>query len=229
MAFPIPPWQPPAIPIAGTTDLFPVRRIYTIGRNYADHAAETGLGGGTAGVPGVSLKPPDSILTDGSDLPYPPATDQLDPEVEMVIAIGTGGADINIADGLRHVFGYAVGFDMIRRDIMRDCIANEHSWDLCKSFKGASPVGTLRQADEIGHPASGCISLSVNGNERQRGDLSQLIWTPAEIVARLSAFSPLEPGDIIFTGTPKGPRAVVRGDRMEGSIENVGSLSIRVV
>lgn len=229
MTFAIPAWQPPALSIDGTDDTFPVRRIYAIGRNYADHAAETGLGSSGGSVPGISLKPADSILADGSDLPYPPATEQLDPEIEMVIAIGAGGADIPVENGLEHIFGYAVGFDMIRRDILRDCIENEHSWDLCKSFEGASPVGTIRRAADIGHPSDGEIVIEVNGEERQRGDIAQLIWKPADIVSRLSAYSPLRPGDIVFTGTPKGPKPVVRGDRLEGRIAGIGTLGVSIV
>ena len=228
MTYAIPAWPVPAIPVAGTDDLFPVRRIYAVGRNYADHAAETGLGGAGANVPGISLKPADSIVADGADLPYPPATEELDPEIEMVIAIGRGGADIPVERGLDHVFGYAVGIDLIRRDIMRECIANEHSWDLCKSFDGASPVGTLHAAAEIGHPDAGEISIAVNGEIRQKGDLSQMIWKTAEIVSRLSRYSRLEPGDIVYTGTPKGPRSVVRGDRLDGRIEGIGALTVRI-
>jgi fumarylpyruvate hydrolase len=219
---------PPAIPIAGSKRLFPVRRIYAIGRNYADHAAETGLGGNGGSVPGISLKPPDSIITNGASLPYPPATVQLEPEIEMVAAIGKAGADIPVEAALEHVFGYAVGFDMIRRDVLRECIANEHSWDLCKSFAGASPVGDIAPADKIGHPVSGEISIEVNGVVRQKGDLSQLIWSTAEIVSRLSRYSPVEPGDIVFTGTPKGPSPVVRGDDLVGRIAGIGTLSIGV-
>lgn len=224
-----PAWQPPALPIGGTDETFPVRRIYAIGRNYADHAAETGLGAGGESVPGISLKPADSILGDGDDLPYPPATRHLDPEIEMVIAIGKAGADIPVDRGLEHIFGYAVGFDMIRRDVLQECIANEHSWDLCKSFEGASPVGTIRKVSEIGHPDRGEIRIDVNGETRQRGDLSQMIWKPAEIVSRLSAYSPLHPGDIVFSGTPKGPKPVVRGDMLDGYIAGVGGLRVMIV
>lgn len=229
MTFAVPAWQPPTLPVHGTDEIFPVRRIYAIGRNYADHAAETGLGSGGASVPGISLKPADSILADGSDLPYPPATRHLDPEIEMVIAIGRAGADIPVERGLDHIFGYAVGFDMIRRDVLQECIANQHSWDLCKSFEGASPVGAIRRASEIGHPDRGEIVIEVNGEVRQSGDISQLIWKPAEIVSRLSSYSPLQPGDIVFTGTPKGPKPVMRGDALAGRIEGVGSLHIRIV
>ncbi|MEX2454395.1 MAG: fumarylacetoacetate hydrolase family protein, partial [Rhodospirillaceae bacterium] len=203
MNYAISPPDRPVIAITGTDETFPVRRIYTIGRNYADHAAETGLGGGTS-VPGISLKPPDSILPDHGRLPYPAATSELEPEVEMVIVIGRGGADIPKEAALEHIFGYAVGFDMIRRDVLRECIANQHSWDLCKSFAGASPVGAVRRAADIGHPVAGEIAIDVNGEARQRGDLSQLIWSPAEIVSRLSSYSRIEPGDIVFTGTPRG-------------------------
>ena len=227
MIYAFAPALPPAIAIQGSDAMFPVRRIYAIGRNYADHAAETGLGG-TASVPGISLKPADSILGDGAILPYPAATAQLEPEVEMVLAVGRAGTDIPVDRALEHVFGYAVGFDMIRRDVLRECIANQHSWDLCKSFAGASPVGPLRRADEIGHPTAGEIAIDVNGAARQRGNLSQLIWSPAEIVSRLSAYAPLEPGDIVFTGTPKGPAPVVRGDRLEGRIEGVGTLTVTI-
>ena len=229
MKLAVPDWIRPTIAIAGTKTVFPVRRIYAIGRNYADHAAETGLGGQDGLVPGVSLKPADSVIADGNDLPYPPATAELDHEIEMVIAIGKGGASIAAERGTEHIFGYAVGFDLIRRDLMRECIAHEHSWDLCKSFDGASPVGAIRPASEIGHPVSGTIALSVNGAPRQRGDISQMIWKPAEIVSRLSRYSRLEPGDIVFTGTPKGPAPVVAGDLIEGRIEGVGQLTIRIV
>ena len=228
MSYAIPFAGPPTLGIAGGDLRFPVRRIYTIGRNYAAHAAETGLGGAGGSKPGVSLKPADSVIPDGSALPYPPGTAQLEPEVEMVAAIGKGGADIPREAALDHVFGYAVGFDMIRRDIMHACIADQHSWDLCKSFDGASPIGDLAPAEDIGHPASGAITLAINGAERQRGDLSELIWPLAEIVARLSALSRLEAGDLIFTGTPKGPGKVARGDRLEGVIEGIGSLAIDI-
>ncbi|MCY4550688.1 MAG: fumarylacetoacetate hydrolase family protein [Defluviicoccus sp.] len=228
MSYAIPLAAPPTVGIAGSGLRFPVRRIYTIGRNYAAHARETGLGGAGGSKPGVSLKPADSVIPDGSALPYPPGTEQLEPEVEMVAAIGRGGADIPPAAALDHVFGYAVGFDMIRRDVMHACIADQHSWDLCKSFDGASPVSDLALAENIGHPARGAITLAINGAERQRGDLSDLIWPVAEIVARLSALSRLEPGDLIFTGTPKGPGKVERGDRLEGVVEGIGRLTVDI-
>lgn len=224
----IPLWNPPCIPVANSKITFPVRRIYTIGRNYADHAAETGLGGTSGSVPGISLKPADSLLLDGEILPYPPATNRLDPEVEMVVVIGKDGKDIPVADALDHVFGYAVGFDMIRRDVMHDCIANEHSWDLCKSFAGASPVGAIRRSAEIGHPDTGAIAIDVNGEPRQRGDISQLIWKTADIVSNISRFDSLRAGDIVFTGTPKGPQSVVPGDILTGRIDGIGTLEVTI-
>ncbi len=221
--------QPNCAGLVGSDDLFPVRRIYTIGRNYADHAAETGLGANGGSAPGISLKPSDSVLSGGGELRYPPGTEHLDPEVELVAAVGAGGADIDRARALDHVFGYAVGFDMIRRDIMRECLRNEHSWDLCKSFDGASPCGAIRAAAEIGHPASGAIWLEVDGERRQQGDLGDLIWDIPEIIARLSALSRLEPGDLIYTGTPKGPAPVSRGNNVYGHVDGVGDLTVTIV
>ncbi len=225
MKLAVPDWSRPVVAVAGTDALFPVRRVYAIGRNYADHAVETGLG--TGGGPGVSLKPADSVVA-GGEIPYPPGTSELEPEIEMVLAVGRGGAFIPEERALEHVFGYAVGFDMIRRDVMRACIADRHSWDLCKSFDGASPVGAIRPAAECGHPARGRIGMAVNGEPRQEGDISRMIWKPAEIVARLSRYSRLEPGDLVYTGTPRGPAPVAAGDVLEGAVEGVGGLAVRL-
>ena len=229
MGYVVTPCRTPVLGVVGSDDVFPVRRIYTIGRNYADHAAETGLGANGGSAPGISLKPADSVLPGGGELRYPPGTEHLDPEVELVVAVGVGGADIDRVRALDHVFGYTVGFDMIRRDIMRECLRNEHSWDLCKSFDGASPCGAIRAAAEIGHPASGAIWLEVDGERRQKGDLGDLIWDMPEIIARLSALSRLEPGDLIYTGTPKGPAPVARGNNVYGHIDGVGELTITIV
>ena len=222
------PWEPPSINVQHSGDRFPVRRVYTIGRNYADHALETGLGKNDESVPGISLKPADSVIGNNDKLLYPPSTQQLDPEVEMVIAIGKAGENISPENALEHIFGYAVGLDMIRRDVMRECITNEHSWDLCKSFTGASPVGDIASAEDIGHPISGDITLQVNGEIRQAGDIGKLIWNPAIIVANLSNYDTLEPGDIVFSGTPKGPGPVDRGDLLKAEIAGVGSLCVRI-
>ena len=229
MGYVVAPCRTPALSVVGSDDVFPVRRIYTVGRNYAAHAVETGLGANGGSAPGISLKPADSVLSDGGELRYPPGTNHLDPEVELVAAIGLGGADIDRARALDHVFGYAVGFDMIRRDILRECLRNEHSWDLCKSFDGASPCGAIRTAAEIGHPVSGAIWLEVDGERRQTGDLDNLIWDVPEIIARLSALSRLEPGDLIYTGTPKGPAPVSRGNTVYGYVDGVGNLMVKIV
>jgi fumarylpyruvate hydrolase len=218
----------PTVPVEGSADRFPVRRVYTIGRNYAAHAAETGLRGADGSIPGISLKPADSVVPGGGPVPYPPGTRQLEPEVELVAAIGRGGADIAVQSALDHVFGYAVGFDLIRRDVLQECIRNQHSWDLCKSFDGASPVGALRRSSIHGHPRRGAIRASVNGSLRQQGDLADMVWSVSEIVARLSRLSRLEAGDLIFTGTPKGPAPVGRGDAIHGYIEGVGDLHVRI-
>ncbi len=215
------------VAVAGQPARFPVRRIYTIGRNYTAHASETGLGGAGGSKPGVSLKPADSIAAAGP-IAYPPGTERLEPEVEMVVAIGVGGTDIARRDALRHVFGYAVGFDLIRRDVMHACIADQHSWDLCKCFDGASPIGAIAPAASVGHPKSGTITLKINDAERQRGDISDMIWDVPEILVRLSGLSRLEPGDLVYTGTPKGPGPVVRGDRLDGGVEGIGALSVTI-
>ncbi len=219
---------PPTVAVMGSGARFPVRRIYTIGRNYAAHARETGLGGGGGSKPGVSLKPTDSIAEAG-EVAYPPGTERLEPEVEMVAAIGAGGADVARGDAAGLVFGYAVGFDLIRRDVMHACIADQHSWDLCKSFDGASPIGPIAPVEAVGHLRTGAITLAVNDAERQRGDLSDMIWDVPEILSRLSALSRLEPGDLVFTGTPRGPGAVDRGDLLVGRIAGLPPFSVRVV
>jgi fumarylpyruvate hydrolase len=228
MRYAIPLFEAPMVAVEGHSEPFPIRRIYTVGRNYAAHAAETGLGTDASPIPGISLKPADSVVP-GPTVSYPPGTSQLEPEVELVAAIGRGGADIPVERALDHVFGYAVGFDLIRRDVLKECIRNQHSWDLCKSFDGASPIGTLRPASVAGHPLRGTIRASVNGVPRQLGDLSDMIWPVAEIVARLSRLSRLVPGDLIFTGTPRGPAPVQRGDELHGQIEGVGDLHVRIV
>lgn len=228
MIYAVQTYEIPTLAVVGEEARFPVRRIYAVGRNYAAHAAETGLGGAQGPIPGFSLKPADSIVTDGADFRYPPGTSELDPEVEMVVAIGKGGSDISRETAPEHIFGYAVGIDMIRRDVMRDCIANEHSWDLCKSFDGASPCGPIHRVDQIGHLKSGTIWMEINGERRQEGDLDDLIWDPAEIISRLSKMSRMEPGDIIYTGTPRGPAPISRGDRLLAHIDGLWELEVNV-
>jgi fumarylpyruvate hydrolase len=228
VSYAVPVFDLPTLPVLDSADVFPIRRVYTVGRNYAAHAAETGLGGKDGPTPGLSLKPADSVVPGGGNVPYPPGTHHLEPEVELVAAIGRGGTDIPPERAFDHVFGYAVGFDLIRRDILQECVRNQHSWDMCKSFDGGSPISALRRVDGAGHPRRGSIRASVNGTLRQNGDLSEMVWDVAEIVARLSRLSRLVPGDLIFTGTPKGPAPVTRGDVLYGEIEGVGQLEVRI-
>ncbi len=216
-----------AIPVAGG-GLFPVRRVYCVGRNYAEHVREMG-GDPGRDEPSFFTKPTDALLTDGADLPYPPATNDLHHEMELVVAIGTGGADIAAGAALGHVWGYAAGLDMTRRDVQQRLRKEGKTWDMGKGFDHAAPIGELVPAARIGHPARGRIALSVNGETRQDSDLANLIWSVPEIIAHLSRLIRLAPGDLIFTGTPEGVGPVVRGDVLEGRIEGVGDVRTRIV
>ena len=225
----VPPAQLATIPVAGG-GLFPVRRIYTVGRNYRTHAGSVRAGSSaTPSVPRISLKPADSVVAGGGDVRYPPATQQLEPEVELVIAIGRGGAEVSRDAALSHVFGYCVGLDMIRRDVLDACIERRESWDLSKSFSGAAPVSVMVPASRSGHPATGSIWLAVNGERAAAGNLADQLWDSAEIIARISQFDRIEPGDLIFTGTPQRPRAVGRNDVLHGHIDNVGDVHVTLV
>ena len=227
---------PPApavlVPIAGTDLAFPVRRIYCVGRNYAAHAREMGFDPNRE-PPFFFCKPADAIVyvapgTTGS-FPYPSETKNCHYEMELVAAIGKGGRDIPVDSALDHVYGYALGLDMTRRDLqiaMRDA---GRPWDIGKAFDHAAPIGSIHRASEVGHPTRGAIWLTLNGEPRQKGDLSDLIWSVAETVAYLSKFFELVAGDLIYTGTPEGVGAVVKGDRMRGGIEGLGEFEVAVV
>ncbi|RVU20691.1 fumarylacetoacetate hydrolase family protein [Methylobacterium oryzihabitans] len=220
------------LPIRGTEDLFPVRRVYCVGRNFAAHAREMGADP-TREPPFFFMKPADAlqVVPDGEtvDHPYPPKTANYHHEVELVVALGQGGRDIPVESALDHVFGYAVGLDMTRRDLQDDAKALRRSWELGKAADLSGPVGVLRRAAEIGHPDKGAITLSVDGALRQKGDLSDMIWSVAEQIAYLSTYFALEPGDVIFAGTPEGVGAVARGQTMVGAIEGVGEIRLTVV
>lgn len=220
---------PPAItlPIAGG-GLFPVRRVYCIGRNYADHAREMGHDP-SAEPPFFFSKPADTLLTGGADMPYPPRTEDLHFEIELVAAIGLGGENIRAANALDHVWGYAVGLDMTRRDLQAEAKKAGRPWDMAKGFDHSAPIGALVSAASIGHPASGAIRLKRNGEVRQSGDISQMLWGVADAIAYLSTFVALAPGDLIFTGTPSGVGNCSRGDLLEGEVEGVGVVSTRIV
>lgn len=222
--------EPPpqaSAPVAGG-GLFPVRRIFCVGRNYAEHAREMGADPDRE-PPFFFYKPADALLTAGADMPYPPATSDLHHEMELVAAIGLGGANIATTDALGHVWGYAAGLDMTRRDLQAQAKREGKPWDMGKGFDHSAPIGELVSAVHIGHPDRGRIELKVNGQVRQSSDLSRLIWSVAETVSYLSGLVQLAPGDLIFTGTPEGVAAVKRGDVLEGSVEGVGTVRTTII
>jgi fumarylpyruvate hydrolase len=216
-----------AIPVAGGK-LFPVRRVFCVGRNYAAHAREMGSDPNRE-PPFFFTKPADALVVSGADTAYPTATANLHHEMELVVAIGRGGASIDAADALDHVFGYGAGLDLTRRDLQDEAKATRRPWDMSKGFDASAPVGEIMPASVIGHPATGRIALTVNGVARQTGDLADQIWSVPDIIAALSRLVALAPGDLILTGTPDGVAAVVRGDLLEGEIAGVGAVRTRIV
>ena len=227
MNYVFPPAPPVALAVVGSESVFAVRRVYCVGQNYADHAAE--MGGDGRQPPFFFGKPADALVPGGGDVAYPPQTVNLQHEVELVVALGQGGRDIPLAQAQDCVFGYAVGLDLTRRDLQSRAKAKGQPWDMAKGFDASGPVSAIVPAATIGHPASGAIGLKVNGEQRQSGDLAQMSWKVAEVIANLSTYVRLEAGDLIFTGTPAGVSTVLRGDILEGAIENVGELRIRLV
>ena len=221
---------PATVPVVGGGE-FPVRRIYCVGRNYAEHAQEMGFTGREP--PFFFLKPSDAVMpvpygTTG-EIHYPPLTANFHHEVEMVVAIGLGGRDIAAANAARHIWGYAVGLDMTRRDLQNDMKKQGRPWCIGKAFDESAPIGPLHPAASVGDLSRGAVTLSVNGVLRQKGDLSELIWNVAETIETLSRAWTLAPGDLIFTGTPAGVGAVVAGDVMTATIAGLGTLSVAVV
>ncbi len=223
----MPQWSPPSLPITGSEARFPVRRIYCVGRNYAEHAREMG-GNPEREPPFFFMKPADAVVTDGR-MDYPSKTVDLQHEIEMVVALSRGGRDIPADSALDCVFGYAVGLDMTRRDIQGELKAKGRSWEMGKAFDQSAPISPIVPASRIGHPQRGAITLAVNSQPRQHGDLADMIWPVADIIANLSGYVTLLPGDLIFTGTPAGVGKVERGDLLEGAVEGVGSLSVTIV
>ncbi len=230
MNFVFPPAPIPALAVAGSDARFPIRRVFCVGRNYADHAREMGAHEQADGrePPFFFSKPADAVVP-GGDVPYPPATANLQHEIELVVALGKGGADIPVAQALDCVFGYAVGLDLTRRDVQARAKEKGHPWDMGKGFDASAPTGEIHPVAAIGHPQAGSIWLKVNGETRQSGDLANMSWKVAEVIANLSTFVRLAPGDLIFTGTPAGVSTVVRGDTLEGGVAGVGEFSIRLV
>jgi fumarylpyruvate hydrolase len=223
----LPSARPSFLPVIGTDAQFPVRRIYCVGRNYLDHIREM-KEADERDPPFFFQKPTDAIVLDGAIIPYPPFTSDYQFEIELVVAIGRAGRRIPVAQALSHVFGYAIGLDMTRRDRQREAREKQLPWEMGKSFDQSAPCGPLYPAAQAGDLSRGEITLAVNGALRQRGDLAAMIWNTPEIISKLSEQYTLVEGDVIFTGTPSGVGPVVPGDRLEGRIDGLGTLSITI-
>ncbi len=219
-----------SVPVVGLNERFPVHRIYCVGRNYEEHAKEMGFTGREP--PFFFLKPADTIVVadEGrtATIPYPTLTKNFHHEIELVVAIGKGGRDIKAADALQHVFGYATGLDMTRRDLQGDMKKQGRPWCIGKAFDHSAPIGPITPADQAGDIAQAGIWLQVNGADRQRSSVGKLIWNIAETIEHLSAAWELQPGDLIYTGTPEGVNAVVAGDVMNGGVDGLVPISVRV-
>lgn len=215
---------PPPVPCLRVSEggLFPIRRIFCVGRNYAAHAREMGADPDRE-PPFFFTKPADAAVS-GTNVPYPPATENLHHEVELVVALGKGGTDIAPDQAEALIYGYAVGVDLTRRDLQDEAKSRRRPWDMSKGFDASAPTGTLAPASRIGHPTRGRIALAVNGMSRQDGDLADMIWDTNHIIADLSRLVTLAPGDLIFTGTPEGVGAIARGDQVHAEIAGVGTL-----
>jgi len=224
-AFPVP--AVPSVRVAGSELGFPVHRIYCVGRNYAEHAREMGFEPERE-PPFFFTKPADAIVADGATIGYALGTQNLHHEIELVVAIGKIGVDIRRDAALEHVYGYAVGIDMTRRDLQLAARDKGRPWDVGKAFDDSAPISKIHRASEIGHPAAGAIKLSVNGSLRQDSDLKQLLWPVPDLLVELSKLFVLRPGDLIYTGTPAGVGAVTIGDELRGSIEGVDTITIRI-
>jgi fumarylpyruvate hydrolase len=219
-----------SLPIAGSEEQFPVNRIFCVGRNYAAHAREMGKDPDRE-PPFFFMKPANATVVAGNDevtIPYPPKTANFHHEIELVVAIAKGGANISVEQALEHVYGYAVGLDMTRRDVQLEARDKGRPWEFGKSFAQSAPIGAIHKASEVGHLREGEIAVTVNGESRQRSDISKLIWSVAESIAYLSEYETLEPGDIIMTGTPEGVNAVKQGDLMVGTVAGLGEIRVRV-
>jgi fumarylpyruvate hydrolase len=222
----IPAPAPVLIDVEGSVEQFPVRRVYCVGRNYADHAIE--MGHDPSREPPFFFQKNADNLFNGDRFPYPPQSSNVHFEVELVMALSGGGSDIPVEDALSKVYGYGVGIDFTRRDVQDAAKKMSRPWEASKAFEHSAPVSALRPADRIGHSQEGAIWLEVNGERKQSGNLNQMIWKLPEVIAELSKFFTLGPGDVIMTGTPAGVGAIVRGDRVDCGIDQVGTLSLTV-
>lgn len=216
--------QTPSLAVEGQSARFPLRRVYCVGRNYSEHAREMGHDPDRE-PPFFFSKPTDAVVPASGSVPYPGLTEDLHYEVELVVAIAKGGKDIAVADALSHVWGYTVGVDLTRRDLQAQAKKMGRPWDFAKGFDASAPASPLLPVSQTGHPASGKIWLDVNGEKRQRGDLSDQIWQVADVISYLSQAVELQPGDLIYTGTPAGVGAVQRGDVITGGIEGLSDFS----
>ena len=227
MAFVIPPAATTSLAVVGSQDLFPVHNIYCVGRNYADHAIEMGHDPDRE-PPFFFMKPAYACLADQGVMTYPGESQDVQHEVELVVALRTGGQNIPVAAAMACVYGYGVGLDMTRRDLQAEAKQLARPWDAGKVFLHAAPCSALRPVSQVGELGAAVISLAINGAEKQRGTLDQMIWRVPEIISRLSMLFPLLPGDLIFTGTPAGVGPVHRGDRLRAAIAGIGELNIQV-
>ena len=219
-----------SVPVLGSSAHFPVHRIYCVGRNYEEHAKEMGFSGREA--PFFFMKPADAVVVvspgETAELPYPSLTKNLHHEIELVVAIGTGGKNILAADAHQHIFGYAVGLDMTRRDLQNEMKKQGRPWSIGKGFDHSAPIGVITPTAQAGNIANAEISLQVNETQRQCSSVSKLIWNIAEVIEHLSAAWALQPGDLIYTGTPEGVAAVVPGDTLLGAVTGLESIRLRV-
>ena len=218
----------PSLPVVGDTRRFAVNRIYCVGRNYADHAREMGHDPDRE-PPFFFIKPANSIVADCKDMQYPNLSNDVHHEIEMVVAIGKGGVNIPADKALEHVYGYGVGLDMTRRDLQGEAKKMGRPWDTGKAFDQSAPCAAITPAAQFGHPNKGVVKLLVNGEVRQEGNLNQLIWNIPDTIAYLSTLFTLEPGDLIMSGTPAGVGPVKKGDVLEGSVEGLTPLKIKIV
>ncbi|MDA5194724.1 fumarylacetoacetate hydrolase family protein [Govanella unica] len=221
-----PPVSMITLPVVGRAERFPVARVFCVGRNYEAHVRE--MGADTREAPFFFMKPASAVVEDGARIAYPPRSADVHHEIELVVALGSGGVNIPVTEALGHVFGYGVGLDLTRRDLQGEMKASGRSWEIGKVFDGAAPVSAIRAKSEVPSVAEGRISLEVNGQLRQDGNLHELIWSVEEVIAELSTYFTLQPGDLIFTGTPAGVGPIARGDRLTGKVDGVGSLTITV-
>jgi fumarylpyruvate hydrolase len=226
MTYAFTPVPQPTLPIKGSDRLFPIHRVYCVGRNYDEHTKE--MGGDTKDPPFFFQKNPDNIVTDGR-FPYPSSTQNVHFEIEMVVALKSGGVNIKPEDAAKHIFGYAVGIDMTRRDLQDAAKKLARPWEVAKAFECSGPCTALVPAEQVENPSRGAIWLEVNGQRKQTGDLSHMVWNVPNQIAFLSSLFELKAGDLIFTGTPSGVGAIKKGDKMKAHVDGIGDLEVAVI